>query len=125
VRERVTEIINLADQDGLDLLRSRAMEQEVLDTLDEQGVIAGKGGLSLDGIVADSMQGSNAPLTARSPNSLVLTRTHERAPEEQQGFLDCGWRSGVTARLADGLHDESDPSGLLQPDLPSRRQYYR
>jgi hypothetical protein len=35
VRERVTEIINLADQYGLDLLRSPAMEQEVLDTLDE------------------------------------------------------------------------------------------
>jgi hypothetical protein len=35
VRERVTEIISLADQDVLDLLRSRAIEQEVLDTLDE------------------------------------------------------------------------------------------
>jgi hypothetical protein len=35
VRERVTEIINLADQDVLDLLRSRAVEQEVLDSLDE------------------------------------------------------------------------------------------
>jgi hypothetical protein len=35
VRERVTEIIGLADQDGLDLLRSRAREQEVLDILDE------------------------------------------------------------------------------------------
>jgi hypothetical protein len=31
VRERVTEIIGLADQDALDLLRSRAREQEVLD----------------------------------------------------------------------------------------------
>ena len=33
VRERVTEIIGLADQDALDLLRSRAREQEVLDIL--------------------------------------------------------------------------------------------
>jgi hypothetical protein len=35
VRERVSEIITLADQDALDLLRSRAVEQEVLDILDE------------------------------------------------------------------------------------------
>ena len=35
VRERVAEIISLADQDVLDLLRSRAVEQEVPDTLDE------------------------------------------------------------------------------------------
>jgi len=35
VRERVGEIIGLADQDGLDLLRSRAREQEVPDILDE------------------------------------------------------------------------------------------
>jgi hypothetical protein len=35
VRERVAEIISLADQDVLDLLPSRAIEQEVLDTLDE------------------------------------------------------------------------------------------
>jgi len=35
VRERVNEIITLADQDALDLLRSRAREQEVLDILDE------------------------------------------------------------------------------------------
>jgi hypothetical protein len=35
VRERVTEIISLADQDALDLLRTRAVEQEVLDMLDE------------------------------------------------------------------------------------------
>jgi len=35
VRERVTEIIVLADQDGLDLLRSREREQDVLDILDE------------------------------------------------------------------------------------------
>jgi len=34
VRERVSEIIGLADQDALDL-RSRAREQEVLDILDE------------------------------------------------------------------------------------------
>jgi hypothetical protein len=35
VCERVAEIISLADQDVLDLLRSRAREQEVLDILDE------------------------------------------------------------------------------------------
>jgi hypothetical protein len=35
VRERVSEIIGLADQDALDLLRSRACEQDVLDILDE------------------------------------------------------------------------------------------
>jgi hypothetical protein len=35
VRERVTEIISLADQDVLDLLRSRAVEQDVLNMLDE------------------------------------------------------------------------------------------
>ncbi len=35
VRERVTEVIDLADHDVLDLLRSRATEQEVLDLLDE------------------------------------------------------------------------------------------
>lgn len=35
VRERVIEIIGLADQDALDLLRSRMVEQDVLDILDE------------------------------------------------------------------------------------------
>jgi exonuclease V gamma subunit len=35
VRSRVTEIIYLADHDVLDLLSSRAAEQEVLDLLDE------------------------------------------------------------------------------------------
>ena len=34
VRKRVAEIIQLADQDALDLLRSRTREQEVLDLLD-------------------------------------------------------------------------------------------
>ncbi len=34
VRQRVLEIIDLADQDALDLMRSRAVEQEVLDLLD-------------------------------------------------------------------------------------------
>lgn len=34
VRRRVVEIIELADHDALDLLRSRAVEQEVLDLLD-------------------------------------------------------------------------------------------
>jgi len=35
VRQWVAEIIALADQEALDLLRSRAVEQEVLDMLDE------------------------------------------------------------------------------------------
>lgn len=35
VRERVSEIIDLADRDALDIMRSRAVEQEVLDLLDE------------------------------------------------------------------------------------------
>lgn len=35
VRQRVTEVIDMADQDALDILRSRAREQEVLDLLDE------------------------------------------------------------------------------------------
>lgn len=34
VRSLVTEIIELADDDALGLLRSRAVEQEVLDLLD-------------------------------------------------------------------------------------------
>lgn len=34
-RERITEVIELADQDLLDVARSRAAEQEVLDLLDE------------------------------------------------------------------------------------------
>ena len=35
IRERITEIIDLADRDALDIMRSRAVEQEVLDLLDE------------------------------------------------------------------------------------------
>ena len=35
VREQISEIIDLADQDALDIMRSRAVEQEVLDLLDE------------------------------------------------------------------------------------------
>jgi len=35
VRERLTEIIALADQDVLDLMKSREREQEVLDILDD------------------------------------------------------------------------------------------
>ena len=35
VRERVTEVIALADDDVLDVMRSRTREQEVLDILDE------------------------------------------------------------------------------------------
>lgn len=35
VRQRIAEIIKLADQDALDVMRSRAVEQEVLDLLDE------------------------------------------------------------------------------------------
>jgi len=35
VRERLAEIIDVADHDALDLLRSRAAEQEMLNLLDE------------------------------------------------------------------------------------------
>jgi len=35
VRQRLTEIIALADDDALDLMRSRAVEQEIMDMLDE------------------------------------------------------------------------------------------
>ena len=35
VRERIVEVIELADEDVLDVMRSRAREQEVLDMLDE------------------------------------------------------------------------------------------
>ena len=35
VRERIAEVMELADDDVLDLMRSRAREQEVLDLLDE------------------------------------------------------------------------------------------
>ena len=38
VRQYVTEIIEMADQDVLDILRSRVVEQEVLDLIDEQSV---------------------------------------------------------------------------------------
>ncbi len=42
VRERISEIIDLADQDVLDIMRSRAVEQEVLDILDEPISAEGK-----------------------------------------------------------------------------------
>jgi RPA family protein len=35
VRKLVAELIDLADTDALDLMRSRTVEQEVLDILDE------------------------------------------------------------------------------------------
>jgi hypothetical protein len=35
VRQRVAEIIDLADQNALDVSRSREVEQQVLDMLDE------------------------------------------------------------------------------------------
>jgi len=35
VRQRIAEIIEMADRDALDVLRSRTVEQEVLDALDE------------------------------------------------------------------------------------------
>jgi hypothetical protein len=35
VRQRVSEIIEMADQDVLDILHSRTVEQEVLDLIDE------------------------------------------------------------------------------------------
>src|SRR5262249_26095629 len=39
VRLRVAEIIELADDNALDLVRSKAVEQEVLDLLDEPGEV--------------------------------------------------------------------------------------
>ena len=36
VREQVIEVMELADDDVLDVMHSRAREQEVLDLLDEQ-----------------------------------------------------------------------------------------
>lgn len=35
IRERILEITDLADREALDIMRSRAVEQEVLDILDE------------------------------------------------------------------------------------------
>jgi hypothetical protein len=35
VRQCLAELIELADQDALDILRSRVVEQEVLDLIDE------------------------------------------------------------------------------------------
>ncbi len=35
VRARITEVIGLADIDALEMMRSRAREQEMLDLLDE------------------------------------------------------------------------------------------
>ena len=35
VRRRVAEIIELADENALDLIRSRSVEQEVMDILDD------------------------------------------------------------------------------------------
>ena len=35
MRQLIAEIIDLADQDALDILRSQTVEQEVLDLLDE------------------------------------------------------------------------------------------
>jgi hypothetical protein len=36
VKDLIVEIIELADNDALDLMRSRQIEQEVLDTIDER-----------------------------------------------------------------------------------------
>jgi hypothetical protein len=35
VRQHVKELIDLADQEAIDVIRSRSVEQEVLDMLDE------------------------------------------------------------------------------------------
>ncbi len=35
VRSLISEVIEAADEDALDVMRSRAVEQEVLDSLDE------------------------------------------------------------------------------------------
>ncbi len=41
VRERVAEIIELADDELLEMMRSRTLEQEVLDLLDESAASGG------------------------------------------------------------------------------------
>jgi len=38
VRQCIAEIIDLADQDTLDVLQSRGVEQEILDMLDEPAI---------------------------------------------------------------------------------------
>lgn len=35
VRERLAEVIELADEDALDIIRTRSVEQDVLDLIDE------------------------------------------------------------------------------------------
>lgn len=35
VRERIAEVMELADEDALDVMRARSVEQDVLDILDE------------------------------------------------------------------------------------------
>lgn len=35
VRERLAEVIELADEDALDMIRTRSVEQDVLDLIDE------------------------------------------------------------------------------------------
>ena len=47
VRTLVAEVIDAADSDALDLMRSRAVEQEVLDQLDERSSRLKCGWLSL------------------------------------------------------------------------------
>ena len=42
VRERITEIINLADHDVLDIMQSRSVEQEVLNLLDGSKCLKGE-----------------------------------------------------------------------------------
>ena len=41
VRQRVTEIMELADHGSLDVMRSRTVEQEVLNLLDEDDAATG------------------------------------------------------------------------------------
>ena len=42
VRERIAEIINLADHDVLDIMQSRSVEQEVLNLLDGSKCLKGE-----------------------------------------------------------------------------------
>jgi hypothetical protein len=39
VRQRIWEIIEMADRDALDVLRSRTIEEEVLEALDESATL--------------------------------------------------------------------------------------
>jgi hypothetical protein len=68
-RERITEVIELADHDVLDIARSRAAEQEVLDLLDEPPARCLRWGSSASiGAVAVLVQTASIQSTGRVPH---------------------------------------------------------